>query len=98
MSTVRNSVSSALALLFLLSTPSPLFSQEITAAISGLVTDATGSAVDQDRGTSWKTITDKDGRYDLPRLPVGTYKVAVEQRGFQRTEQGGVHVVLNQTA
>jgi hypothetical protein len=96
----------ALAFLFSLSAPSVVFGQEITAAISGLVTDATGSAVpdaaisavDQDRGTSWKTITDKDGRYDLPRLPVGTYKVAVEQRGFQRTEQGGVHVVLNQTA
>jgi hypothetical protein len=80
--------------------------QEITAAIGGVVTDPSGlavanaavSAVEQDRGTFWKTVTDASGRYNFPRLPVGTYNVAVEQKGFQRAEHNGIQVVLNQTA
>ncbi len=105
----RNAICRAawvLCLLVSMSIVPSLRCQEVTAAIGGLVTDPAGlpavgasvTAVDQDRGAIWKTITNEAGRYDLPRLAVGTYAVSVQQPGFQRAERPGVQVVLNQTA
>src|SRR5215469_10507548 len=67
------------------------WSQEITAAITGKVTDPSGAAIagaqitatDVDRGTVWKTDTNMEGFYNLPRLPVGNYEMRVEATGFQ---------------
>lgn len=53
--------------------------QEVTAAITGTVTDSSGAplagatvtAKDQDRGTTWPTTTNSEGIYALLRIPVG---------------------------
>ncbi len=84
----------------------PLRAQEVTAAITGKVTDPTGAvipnakvtATDTQRGTVWTTITNGDGNYNLPRVPVGTYTVKIESQGFQAAEQSNVLLVLNQVA
>ncbi|HWB86490.1 MAG TPA: carboxypeptidase regulatory-like domain-containing protein [Bryobacteraceae bacterium] len=80
--------------------------QEVTAAITGMVTDPSGAPVasatviakDADRGTVWRTETSPDGVYNLPRLPVGNYEVRVEATGFQTVVRPTFNLVLNQTA
>src|SRR5690349_19849150 len=82
------------------------WSQEVTASITGKVTDPSGAAVanakvtatDTDRGTVWPTVTNAEGVYDLPRLPVGNYAVKVEAPGFQAAQQSKLTLVLNQIA
>src|SRR5215472_8672531 len=69
--------------------------QEVTAAITGKVTDPSGAAIanakvtatDVDRGTAWPTVTNAEGVYDLPRVPVGTYNIKIEAAGFQAAVQ-----------
>src|SRR5437588_5883106 len=69
----------------------PLMSQEVSAGITGRVTDpsnaaivgATVTAKDLDRGTEWPTKTNEDGIYAFPRLPAGQYEVRVEAAGFK---------------
>src|ERR1700761_4005812 len=84
----------------------PASSQEVTAAINGMVTDPSGGAVagakvtakDLDRGTIYPTTTDSGGHYNLPRIPVGNYEVRVESTGFQAAVESPVVLVLNQVA
>jgi Carboxypeptidase regulatory-like domain/TonB dependent receptor len=86
--------------------PQPFWGQQVTAAITGRVTDPSGAAIvgakvhaqDTERGTLWPATTNGDGAYDLPRLPVGTYDVVVENPGFQAAQQSNILLVLNQTA
>ena len=55
----------------------PASAQEVTAAITGRVTDPSGAiipgakvtATDQNRGTEWPTQTNADGFYNLRSLP-----------------------------
>ena len=86
--------------------PKPAPSQEVTATITGTVTDPTGAAVsgakvtatDVQRGVPYSTQTNTAGVYDLPRLPVSTYDISVEMTGFQTIVQKGIVLELNQTA
>src|ERR1051326_6167717 len=80
--------------------------QEVTAAVVGTITDASGApikgatvtATDSDRGTVWTAQTNEVGAYNLLRLPVGSYVVKVTANGFQTAVQSAVTLVLNQTA
>ncbi len=80
--------------------------QEVTASITGQVTDPSGAVVagakvkatDQERGTEWPATTNGDGSFNLLRLPIGTYSLQVEQAGFQTAKQSDIHLVLNQVA
>jgi hypothetical protein len=56
------------------------------------------TARDVERGTIWKTETNEEGTYNLPRLPVGDYEVRVEVSGFQAAIHPPFNLVLNQTA
>ena len=84
----------------------PAWGQEVTATITGSVTDPTGAplvgasvaARDVDRGTAYATQTNGDGVFNLQRLPVGTYEIKVTAAGFQVAEQSAVTLVLNQVA
>lgn len=81
-------------------------SQEVTAGINGQVTDPSGAAVagvkvtakDLDRGTTFPATTGSDGRYNLPRVPIGNYEVRAEDPGFQVAVISPVVLVLNQIA
>lgn len=86
--------------------PLPLKSQDVTASITGQVTDPSDAAVsgakvtatDTQRGTQLTAITDGNGSYNIQRVPIGTYDVKVESTGFQSAVQKGVTLVLNQVA
>src|SRR5579871_4687328 len=97
----------ALLLLVLFAVVPPAgWAQEATAAITGEVTDPTGAAIagatvtarDVDRGTLWKTQTNAEGIYNLPRLPIASYEIRVEFSGFQTAVHAAVPLALNQTA
>jgi Carboxypeptidase regulatory-like domain len=87
-------------------TPVPSLAQEVTAAINGTVTDPSGAAIagakvtatDQERGTAWPTVTNGDGFYNFPRLPIGTYTLKVENQGFQSAQRSDIALQLNQRA
>ncbi|HVN78662.1 MAG TPA: TonB-dependent receptor [Terriglobia bacterium] len=80
--------------------------QQVTAAIMGRVTDPSNAAIvgakveakDTARGTAWTTVTNPDGFYNLPRVPVGSYEVRVEKEGFQTAVHPRIELLLNQTA
>jgi len=82
------------------------WSQQVTAAITGKVTDPSGAAVagakvtatDADRGTPWTSVTNSDGAFNIPRVPIGTYNVKVEQQGFQTATQSHIALEMNQVA
>jgi hypothetical protein len=80
-----------------------LNSQEVTASITGRVTDAQGAVLvganvtmkETDRGTDWPTITNSDGIYVFPRLPVGNYDLKVEAKGFKTAIKSGIRLEVN---
>jgi hypothetical protein len=80
--------------------------QQVTASITGRVTDPSGAAVvdarvtatDRDRHTEWPTTTNADGVYSLPRLPIGSYDLKVEHPGFEKATISNVLLEMNQTA
>lgn len=90
----------------LLMTSFPVAGQEVTGAISGVITDSSGAAIigakvtakDLDRGTVSAVTTSGDGFYNFPRLPVGRYEVRVESPGFQAAVRSDVVLQLNQNA
>ena len=107
---MRHSVRVGLGLLLLVvvvgMVAGPAWSQEVTAAIVGTVTDPSGApmagaavtASDVDRGTEWVATTNETGAYSLPRVPVGHYQIKVAAAGFQTAVHPAFTLVLNQTA
>ena len=73
-----------------IATPRIAWGQQVTGAITGVVTDPSGApianagvtAADTLRGTVWTTQTNDSGAYNLPRVPIGSYNVKVEANGF----------------
>lgn len=73
--------------------------QNITATLTGTVTDASGAAVvgaavtvhNSDTNTDVRTVnTDQMGAYTVPDLPVGTYTVTVKATSFKAYVANGV--------
>jgi hypothetical protein len=79
-----------IAVVALLST-SALWAQAIFATLTGVVTDPSGAVVanakvtlrDAGSGSERNTVTDNQGYYSLPSVPVGNYILSVEAPGFQ---------------
>jgi hypothetical protein len=77
---------------FLFFVPGNLRAQIAQGSIGGFVTDpgdavvvgATAIATNVAMGIVSNTITTSAGYYEFPLLPAGTYKVTVEQQGFQQ--------------
>lgn len=80
--------------------------QQATAAITGTVVDASGAAIvgaavtaqDTIRNTTWVGRTNGAGEYVLPDLPVGTYRVTVQAKGFETAVRSNIELVLDQRA
>jgi hypothetical protein len=66
-------------------------------SVSGVITDRTGSAVpgatvritETDKGTVHTATSNTEGRYTLPNLPVGPYRLEVQMNGFKHRVQTG---------
>jgi hypothetical protein len=95
-----------LVVLTLAGTSQFAWSQEVTAAIVGTVTDPSGApikggkvtATDTERGTSYVGETNDSGAYNINRIPVGNYELKVTAAGFQTAVHAAFTLVLNQTA
>ena len=80
--------------------------QEVSAGITGRVTDPSGASIlnakvdakDLDRGTDWPTTTNQDGIYAFPRVPPGRYELRVEAPGFKTYINPNVALEVNQRA
>jgi len=80
--------------------------QEVSAGVTGLVTDPSGAAVadasvtarDLERGTVWQTKTNAEGVYALPRIPTGRYEIRIAAPGFRTAVQPSVLLEVNQRA
>src|SRR5581483_2809253 len=101
---IRNSGLAALFLAALL-VPASLWAQAISGDLAGTVMDATGAAVPAatvtatNDATGIKTVamTETDGGYRFLNLPVGTYTVTAEAKGFSTTTVKNVQVQLSNT-
>jgi hypothetical protein len=95
-----------LALFALLCTANPARGQDISAAITGTVMDPSGAALagatvtakENDRGTIWTAQTNEAGIYSLLRIPIGTYELKAEVKGFKTAVHPPLTLNLNQTA
>jgi hypothetical protein len=80
--------------------------QQASGAVTGTVTDPSGSAVvgatitvrDVDRGTIWKTVSNSAGNYNFPQISVGNVQVSAEAAGFSKEVRSPFVLVLNQEA
>jgi hypothetical protein len=78
----------------------PLFSQGSNGRILGTVTDQSGGVVsgatitiiDKDRGVARTLTTDDAGEYNAPQLLPGTYTVRAEANGFKKLERANVEL------
>jgi hypothetical protein len=76
------------------------YSQTVRGTILGTVTDASGAVVRSAKvtvvqtatGLSRTELTNGEGEYSIPQLPVGPYRVTVEQTGFKKAEQTGIEL------
>src|ERR1035438_3591536 len=83
-----------------------LAAQQVTATITGQVSDPSGAAVtnaritaiDVERGAEYTGTTNGEGYYRIVQLNVGTYNVQVETKGFQTAKQSNITLQLNQVA
>jgi len=82
------------------------WSQEVTASITGTVSDPSGAAVpgatvtatSQERGVSFSAVTNDSGLYRITQLPVGTYTLKIEKGGFAAASFPPFVLTLNQVA
>jgi len=80
--------------------------QEVTAGITGAVTDPSGAPIvgasvtarDVARDVSYPTETNADGAYYLTRLQIGRYEIKIEAKGFRTAVRPAFELVLNQVA
>ena len=80
--------------------------QEAGASVTGKITDPSGASVvnaavtlrDVDRGAIFRTQTNEEGVYNLPRVPIGQYELKVEANGFQTAVRPPFPLQLDQAA
>ena len=80
-------------------TPTRSMAQAVAIAeVTGTVSDPSGAAVasaqvkmtETDKQQVRTTVTDSQGRYTLPNLPVGPYRLEVQADGFKSYIQSGI--------
>src|SRR3989454_7441140 len=83
-----------------------MFGQSFSAAITGVVRDATGAvlpgvsvtAKHTDSGLTRTVLSSETGDYRMPSLPVGEYEMTAELSGFKQQVRRGINLVVTQEA
>src|SRR2546422_4381355 len=83
-----------------------VFAQGSTAAISGVVRDATGAVVPGatvtarhiESGLARTAVSSENGGYNVQFLPVGAYELTTELPGFKHQVRRGINLVVGQEA
>jgi hypothetical protein len=86
--------------------PSAAWPQPNSATFYGTVTDPTGAAVPSaivtliagDTGTTLKKTTDEGGEFAFTFVPVGTYTLRIEAKGFRAFAATGLNLTAGQQA
>src|SRR4249919_723905 len=76
---------------------------QATAQITGTVKDSSGgvlpgatvSATQTDTGFKREVVTDADGLFSFPSIPVGPYRLEVTLQGFKTSVQTGIVLQVN---
>jgi hypothetical protein len=84
----------------------PRAAAQVSAAISGRVTDPSGATVpgaavtakNTETGGVRSAMTDDEGRFRVMSLAVGKYEVRITKQGFQEQVRTGIHLVVGQEA
>src|ERR1700682_6388659 len=84
----------------------PLCSQGTCGRITGTVADQTGGVIsgatvtvtDTDRGVTKTLVTNDAGEYNAPNLQPGSYKVRAESKGFKTTERQNIVLEVGKEA
>ncbi len=92
--------------LTILTSSCAMFAQEVTATVTGVVSDSTGgvisgatvTATNLETNFSSSTATGASGEYVITLLRPGHYKLSVSQAGFKTLEQTGIQLEVNQRA
>ena len=79
---------------------------QVSARLSGRVTDQTGAAVggvsvsvtNVGTGLTRNTVTDSAGNYEMVALPVGQYELRAKKDGFAEDVRGGITLVVGEGA
>src|SRR5947199_10783580 len=82
----------------------PVLGQSSSAAISGLVRDTSGAVVPgvtvtakhTESGLTRTVLTNENGDYRMPSLPVGAYEVMAEISGFKPLVRSGINLSVAQ--
>lgn len=99
---MHNITRSLLALLALSGAAFP----QVSAVLSGTVTDASGAVLsaaavtlkNTETGVSRATVTDARGYYQFPSLPVGDYELRANKGGFTEQVRTGIQLAVGQSA
>ena len=79
---------------------------QVSAVLSGTITDQSGAVVpsatvtatNTETGAVRETVADGVGHYQISSLPVGQYQIDAKKSGFQETVRTGVELAVNQSA
>jgi hypothetical protein len=83
-----------------------VFAQTSTATISGLVRDSTGAVIPgvtitvrhTESGLMRSVVSNENGGYSVPLLPVGAYEITTMMPGFKQDVRRGIDLVVGQEA
>src|SRR5262245_24711030 len=100
----RKVVYALLALALTLAVGTSVGGQEVTASITGTVTDPSGAPIagaavtakSVERGITFAGTSGDDGFYRIAQLPVGNYELRVEKAGFQTAVHPAFTLTINQ--
>lgn len=94
------------AILALLMFLVPRAAAQVSASISGSITDSSGAAItaasvtvtNTETGEVRTAVTDAAGRYEVISLPAGSYQVGVRKDGFKEQVRSGINLAVGQAA
>ncbi len=95
-----------LVLIVLLIAPLVLWAQQSTGTIAGVVVDSSGALIpgasitikNLNTNFTWNSATTSAGEYRVSFLPVGTYEITAEAKGFTKTVRTGITLSASETA
>jgi hypothetical protein len=83
----------------------PAFGQQNVSSLTGTVQDPSGAVVagasitvvSVESGITANALSNSEGLYTFPSLPIGTYVVTAKASGFEETQVKGVRLIASQT-
>jgi hypothetical protein len=84
--------------------PTVLVCQGYFGTVSGVLTDSSGAVIqgarvtltDEQKGYTFTTVSDNNGRYLFASIPPGLYSVTAEMRGFEKTVRTDVRLNVSE--